>query len=64
MSMLQLVKQITAAGAVSISNITDEHNRNCKITMRCVYAWYSFMHDMGVAIVDCAILIVYTACLG
>ena len=23
--------------------------------MRCVYAWYSFMHDMGVAIVDCAI---------
>ena len=34
--------------------------------MRCVYAWYSFMHDMGVAmdLVDCAILIVYTACLG
>ena len=24
--------------------------------MRCVYAWYSFMHDMGGAIVDCAIL--------
>ena len=23
--------------------------------MRCVYAWYSFMHDMGVAIVDSAI---------
>ena len=29
--------------------------------MRCVYAWYSFMYDMGVAMVDCAILIVYTA---
>ena len=32
--------------------------------MYCVYAWYSFIHDMGVVIVDCAILIIYTACLG
>ena len=62
--MLQLVKQITAAGAVSISISHTSTITTAINNMHCVYAWYSFIHDMGVAIVDYAILIVYTACLG
>ena len=40
--MLQLAKQITAAGV------------KC-----CVYAWIHPYYDMGVAMVDCVIVIVY-----
>ena len=32
--------------------------------MHCVYAWYSVMYDMGVAMINFAILIVYATSLG
>ena len=62
--MLQLVKQITAAGVVSLivpqmSVITTASNKAL-----CLCLVNSVMCDMGVAMVDFAILIVYTACVG
>ena len=55
--MLQLAKQITAAGAVSISQM---NTIQLKIAKCCVYAWTHSYYDMGVAMIDCVIVIVYT----
>ena len=55
--MLQLVKQIAAAEAVSISQTNPI---TTGIGKHCVYAWTHSYYDMGVAMVDCVIVIVYT----
>ena len=58
--MLQLVKQITAAGAVIY--LTNEHNDNWKY--RSAVFMHGIHYDMGVAIIDCYCNCLYTACFG
>ena len=50
--MLQLAKQIIAAGAVSISQ-TNAITTGNTVAKLCVHAWYSYT---SVAMVDCVIL--------
>ena len=52
------VKQITAAGAVSISQTSKATTENSKraVSMHGTHSYY----DIGVAMVDCVIVIVYT----
>ena len=57
--MLQLIKQITAAGAVSISQTNTITTGNSKALCLCMVLIHS-NYDMGVAMVDCVIVIVYT----
>ena len=56
--MLQLVKQIIAAGAVSISQTNTITTGNSKAP--CLYMILIHNYDMGVAMVDCVIVTVYT----
>ena len=56
---LQLAKQITAAGAVSISQTNTITIGNSKLLRLCIVPMHSY-YDMGEAMVDCVIVIVYT----
>ena len=57
--MLQLAKQITAAGAVSMSQRNTITTGNSNVLCLCMVPMHSY-YDMGVAMVDCVIVIVYT----
>ena len=56
--MLQVIKQITAAGAISISQAKAITTGNSKALCLCMVLIRNY--DMGVAMVDCVIVIVYT----
>ena len=58
-NVLQLVKQITAAGAVSISQRNTITNGNSKSLCLCMHGTHSY-YDMGVAMVDCVTVITCT----
>ena len=58
-NVLQLVKQITTAGVVSISQrntVTNENNKSLCLCMVLIHNYY----DMGVAMVDYVIVITCT----